>query len=304
MSHFTVAVFSKDGEKTLEQLLAPYQENNMDDCPKEYLAFNDVTEEHQKEYNEECQAMVQFADGTRCSRYSDEAPNGIKLWVPDPEDKSSFASRKFKLPEGAEEIQVLFKEVYPTFEQFMKEYHSEEPDEETGRYGYWENPNTKWDWYQTGGRWKGLLLIKADAEGTSGSPGLMGSRANDENSAPEGYKWVDSAKIKDICWEKMAEIARQGREKQWEEAPKEDGFKRNFFYGIKQGETKEQYVERFSVFETFAVITPDGEWHEKGKMGWWACVSDEKENWNDGYYNAFIKNADPELTIAIVDCHI
>ena len=78
----------------------------------------------------------------------------------------------------------------------------------------------------------------------------------------------------------------------------------NFFYGIKQGETKEQYVERFSVFETFAVITPDGEWHEKAKMGWWACVSDEKENWNDGYYNAFIKNADPELTIAIVDCHI
>lgn len=36
MSHFTVAVFS-DGSKTVEKLLAPYQENNMGDCPKEYL---------------------------------------------------------------------------------------------------------------------------------------------------------------------------------------------------------------------------------------------------------------------------
>ena len=33
MSHFAVAVFS-DGNKTLEELMAPYQENNMNDCQK------------------------------------------------------------------------------------------------------------------------------------------------------------------------------------------------------------------------------------------------------------------------------
>ncbi|OGM09279.1 hypothetical protein A2Z67_05050 [Candidatus Woesebacteria bacterium RBG_13_36_22] len=27
----------------------------------------------------------------------------------------------------------------------------------------------------------------------------------------------------------------------------------------------------------FAIVTPDGKWHEKGKMGWWALVSDEKD---------------------------
>jgi len=27
----------------------------------------------------------------------------------------------------------------------------------------------------------------------------------------------------------------------------------------------------------FAVITPDGKWHEKGSMGWWGMVADEKE---------------------------
>lgn len=40
MSHFAVAVFchTDDGVE-LERLLAPYQENNMGDCPKEYLTF-------------------------------------------------------------------------------------------------------------------------------------------------------------------------------------------------------------------------------------------------------------------------
>jgi len=26
----------------------------------------------------------------------------------------------------------------------------------------------------------------------------------------------------------------------------------------------------------FAVVLPDGTWHERGQMGWWACVSNEK----------------------------
>lgn len=49
MSHFTVAVFS-NGTKTVEELLAPYQENNMGDCPKEYLEFVSATEREREEY--------------------------------------------------------------------------------------------------------------------------------------------------------------------------------------------------------------------------------------------------------------
>lgn len=41
MSHFTVLVFSKT-QDDVSKLLAPFQENNMGDCPKEYLAFNDT----------------------------------------------------------------------------------------------------------------------------------------------------------------------------------------------------------------------------------------------------------------------
>ena len=41
MSHFTVLVIGKNPE----QQLAPYQENNMRDCPSEFLAFNDIEDE-------------------------------------------------------------------------------------------------------------------------------------------------------------------------------------------------------------------------------------------------------------------
>ena len=38
MSHFTVAVFTKTGtEEEVDRLLAPYQENSMEDCPKEVV---------------------------------------------------------------------------------------------------------------------------------------------------------------------------------------------------------------------------------------------------------------------------
>ena len=48
MSHFTVMVI---GENPEEQL-APYQENNMGDCPQEFLEFNDETERLTKSWEE------------------------------------------------------------------------------------------------------------------------------------------------------------------------------------------------------------------------------------------------------------
>jgi len=45
---------------------------------------------------------------------------------------------------------------------------------------------------------------------------------------------------------------------------------------------------------TFAVLTPDGEWHERGHMGWFGYVSNEKEpdNWSDEYVKILNKHRD------------
>ena len=49
MSHFVVLCIGENWEDNL----AKFQENNMGDCPKEFLKFNDVTEEYQKEFENE-----------------------------------------------------------------------------------------------------------------------------------------------------------------------------------------------------------------------------------------------------------
>lgn len=54
----------------------------------------------------------------------------------------------------------------------------------------------------------------------------------------------------------------------------------------------------------FAIITPDGQWNERGKMGWWACVSDEKES--DDWENMVLKiyEAHKDCIGVGLDCHI
>lgn len=66
MSHYAVAVFTKKGGKTVEELLAPYQENNMGDCPYEYMDFveseqQDFSEEYE-EHKEEYKTLDKFIE--------------------------------------------------------------------------------------------------------------------------------------------------------------------------------------------------------------------------------------------------
>jgi hypothetical protein len=54
----------------------------------------------------------------------------------------------------------------------------------------------------------------------------------------------------------------------------------------------------------FAVLTPDGTWHEKGEMGWFGMASNEKseDDWLT-YYNKVLDKY-PNHTVVAVDCHI
>lgn len=53
----------------------------------------------------------------------------------------------------------------------------------------------------------------------------------------------------------------------------------------------------------FAILTPDGEWHEEGEMGWFGISTNNKENWDDIARSIFEKYKDGHLAV-IVDCHI
>lgn len=70
--------------------------------------------------------------------------------------------------------------------------------------------------------------------------------------------------------------------------------------------TAEEFAQRAAdnAFIPFAVVK-DGEWYERGKMGWWAIVTDEKDKdeWTS-FVNKMIDDADDETLFTFVDCHI
>lgn len=51
-----------------------------------------------------------------------------------------------------------------------------------------------------------------------------------------------------------------------------------------------------------AIVTPDGAWHERGQMGWWAVLLTENEHWDEQALDIFA--AHPDCRVVIVDAHI
>lgn len=252
MSHFAVAVFTKPNGKTVEELLAPYNEE-LEVTP--YIA---KTKE---------EALEEIAN------YVDEHP-------------------EYKTMTDEEKIRDWFG-----YKKFDKD----------GNPLITYNPNSKWDWYSIGGRFPGRLKAKNGEHGDRS--------AFNENPRVDGE--FDSARVGDIDFSMdMDEYNKAIRywEVVVEKQPLKDGEKEDdFFNWYRDGyyeeyyRDKETYAKICASCNTYAVVTPDGTWHEKGSMGWWGMSSetgDESLDWDLHYKERFIDTADPDWTITIVDCHI
>ena len=274
--------------------------------------------------------------------------------------------------------------------------------------GVWEewsayNPNSKWDWYQLGGRWSGMLKLKpkkllpfhlegftpaevnnfvelykanqakfievtskyvktetirkAIADIIDSMANLsypehgMGEKswANSDEETPEGY--ADQAFKRDIDFEGMRNEAEAKCRAEYDrvvaifggEIPKvehlwstiidkENPFfapmtideKRDFYHAqpgsLKSKEFQKELGWNFELDEyqkpleelvkearqnagqTFAILK-DGNWYEKGEMGWWACVSNEKDDWSAEFAKLLDEIPDDTL-VSVYDCHI
>ena len=73
---------------------------------------------------------------------------------------------------------------------------------------------------------------------------------------------------------------------------------------------KQGYIDNMSTTEEavarekvpHAIITPDGIWHERGRMGWWAILATENEDWDHEALRLFARY--PDHQIVLVDAHI
>lgn len=221
--------------------------------------------------------------------------------------KENFKESAEKILEENKDDDVLYSRYKEYFDEgnyteIFQDWNGGELDEETGNWGYWRNPNAKWDWYQLGGRWKGFFKLK---EGTTGEVGESGVF---NNEAEEG--WVDQAKKGDIDWEFIKKNNIKTRTENFirikreinEGKISEEGVL--LLYGLKKDDTIQTYVDRGMTPVTFAVIK-NGEWYQKGDMGWWGITTNEKDpaDW-DAEFQKLIDSVDDDTLLSVYDCHI
>ena len=231
MSHFTVAVVTKDKNK-LNDILAPYSEE-LEVAPYIYRTKEQIIKE-----------------------------------------EKNIKERILKDQQEGKEIVEYLKPYLTanTDEEFYKlGIYDDDLTDEYGNELSTYNPNSKWDWYDIGGRWKNSLLTKINNEDTFENNSFAEHIFNfkDNKKAPDGYKWVNGAKIKDIDFNKMNE----GKEEP---------------------------------FYTWALVDEEG-WYEQGKMGWWAthnATNDSTNEFINKFYEYIKKEENQDKYLIIVDCHI
>lgn len=59
------------------------------------------------------------------------------------------------------------------------------------------------------------------------------------------------------------------------------------------------YKERIS----YALVDSNGDWHEKGQMGWFGVSSNENSDWPKGF-KKLLEKENPDDYVVCVDCHI
>ena len=150
------------------------------------------------------------------------------------------------------------------------------------------NPKSKWDWWTEGGRWAGMLKV--------GGKKVDSARVADIDFTPDPLEYEAALRYWDVVVEHQ------------EKCPGEEYFS---LYGeqyyLDYYGDRETYARYMTQFSTYAVVTPDGEWHEKGRMGWFGASSetpDEARDWEEHYRERFLDSAEADWLLTIVDCHI
>jgi hypothetical protein len=193
MSHFTVAVItpSRPSDEDLAAVMQPFHEFECTGTDDQYVQNVDITEDARAEYAADTTRRYRDPAGTLHDPYEDrfyrdplptENPgfgtggNGKIAWTSkDWGDGRGYRPKVHFVPDGWDDIRVPTPEVQ-TFAEWLEGYYGLKPVLPGGheKHGFVEvspegevlraikrtNPNAKWDWWQVGGRWDGLLALR------------------------------------------------------------------------------------------------------------------------------------------------
>lgn len=235
------------------------------------------------------------------------------------------------VPEDMDELQKDFAkhgEEGQSFDDFVPEWNGAEKNEE-GVWGRLTNPNAKWDWYQVGGRWSGSLLTNSGERVDSCKLSDLALTEMLDEAEKGANRWYDD--FEEITKDKIfppapwktfrgdyddIEEARAAYREYsavtavtTEEAQETLGF---FFfddvlsYSRYHNGGREAYVsyKRNSALSSFALLK-EGAWIERGDMGWFGMVADEKDPdaWQAQFTKALL-DLPSDAWLTMVDCHI
>lgn len=231
---------------------------------------------------------------------------------------------------GMTEVERPLSE-FESIDQWAKDYGGWEVDE-NGRFFDLTNPNAQWDWWVIGGRYSGRLLVDGQRVDSAkvktidrDAMMVRAIRQREEHlkefmgkngllTEQETEAALTATKVCHALWMNLPEPRPRGKEyREWLMGQGDDGIKaarivtHPFDISAPElcaGETLRQWVRCAPWITAFAVIK-DGTWYEKGSMGWWGVVADEKEErvWED-QFNSLFDSLAPDQWITFVDCHI
>jgi hypothetical protein len=161
------------------------------------------------------------------------------------------------------------------------------------------NPKSKWDWYSLGGRWEGTFILREGA-----APQASSERSWVNGGVGVAANRCDSALKKDIDWSAMEHDGYVKAKARWDHYHDKNPVERTVIAGIPAEMTEEEYIKRHSRWSTFAVLK-DGEWYERGTMGWFGVVADEKDAdaWDEQFMK-LLSDLPPDTLLSVYDVHI
>ena len=142
MSHFTVYVFQDKNSPSVDEMLAPYDEENTLDEPVIAMTKDDAV--------------------ARCRRDIERVKNGVyKEYLEDPDEYEkkwgyNEAHIEFLKNDFPKRLKWTDDECY----EYEKSLYDDDMIDEDGNLLTTSNPNAKWDWYEEGGRWHGNIVTK------------------------------------------------------------------------------------------------------------------------------------------------
>lgn len=291
MSHFCgLVILTPQYAKVngMDDSLAKYDENletpeyrkcDLSDNDKQrfleyYLINKSENKQLHKAYKKFKLGFITFMRGKKSyltqKQYQEKYPNAR-----DKETKEGWASAL--IYENPEKWVEYFKQGYPEFWNSFEDTYAEFGDDwnsnswRKDEKGVWAvyssyNPNSKWDWYSVGGRWSNSIKTKSG-------------------------EFVDMCKFDEIDFEPYSDDCY------------EDG---KDWLGNPCKKLKEGYEWHYDNKDNFPFcVVIDGVWYEKGDMGWWGMVANEKgeEEWN-GEVAALLEKIPADSDVYNVDFHI